>query len=181
MSQQGRRVHCAQTKRLGMCLFARANLTHRCLLKAPRFPYCLPLVQNSSPSVQVSSSPLIASATLHHFPTWQQNMFVTFLSLWVPHSSSSSCQVFLLSHHHYCRGFFIGVTGKLWAWCLHFNFELWFTPIFSIIIDTGNHLSYYSSPPSYHLNHHHQKGQIAHRHNWVVVLKMVLEHSFCKN
>ena len=48
---------------------------------------------------------------------------VTFLSLWVPHSSSSSSQLFLLSHHHYCGGF-IGVTGKLWAWCLHFNFEL---------------------------------------------------------
>ena len=76
MFQQGRRAHCAQTKRLGMCLFARANLTHRCLLKAPRFPYCLPLVQNSSPSVKVSSSPLIASATLHHPQTWQQNMFV---------------------------------------------------------------------------------------------------------
>ena len=76
MFQQRRRAHCAQTKRLGMCLFARANLTHRCLLKAPRFPYCLPLVQNSSPSVQVSSSPLIASATLHHPQTWQQNMFV---------------------------------------------------------------------------------------------------------
>ena len=103
---------------------------------------------------------------------------VTFLSLWVPHSSSSSSQVFLLSHHHYCGGF-IGVTGKLWAWCLHFNFELWFTPIFSMIIDTGNHLSYHSSPPSYH----HPKWHIAqsHRHSGVVVLKMVLEPSFRKN
>ena len=55
MFQQRRGAHCAQTKRLGMCLFARANLTHRCLLKAPRFPYCLPLVQNSKCLLRPSS------------------------------------------------------------------------------------------------------------------------------
>ena len=105
---------------------------------------------------------------------------VTFLSLWVPHSSSSSSQLFLLSHHHYCGGF-IALTGKLWAWCLHFNFELWFTPNFFHNHRHWQSPSYYSSPPSYHLNHHHQKGHIAHRHSKVVVLKMVLEHSFRKN
>ena len=35
-----------------------------------------PLLSAACSELQVSSSPLIASATLHHPPTWQQNMFV---------------------------------------------------------------------------------------------------------
>ena len=121
----------AETKRLGMCLFARANLTHRCLLKAPRFPYCLPLVQNSSPSVQVSSSPLLASATLHHPPTWQQNMFVQELLSFlcgcpIPHPPHLRC--FTLSSSllwwFYRRDRQImGVVSTLQLWAvIHNNF-----------------------------------------------------------
>ena len=135
--------------------------------------------------LQVSKCLLRPSSLLQHYIILQLGNKICLSRSYFPFSVGVPFLILLisgvlLSHHHYCGGF-IGVTGKLWAWCLHFNFELWFTTIFSIIIHTGNHLSYYSSPPSYHLNHHHQKGHIAHRHSWVVVLKMVLQHSFCKN
>ena len=177
MFQQGRHAPCAQTKRLGMCLFARANLTHRCLLKAPRFPYCLPLVQNSSPSVQVSS------ATLHHPPTWQQNMFVLELL-----SFLCGCPIPHPPHLSFFYSLIIITVGVLSPWQANYGRGVYTSTsscdshqFFSIIKDTGNHLSYHSSPPNYHLIHHHPKWHIAHRHSGVVVLKMVLEHSFRKN
>ena len=147
MFQQRRRAHCTQTKRLGMCLFARANLTHRCLLKAPRFPYCLPIVQNSSPSVQVSSSPLIASATLHHPPTWQQNMFVQELLSFlcgcpIPHPPHLRCfplSSSLLWGFYQCDRQIMGVVSTLQLRAvIHTNFFLhnhrhWQSPLILLI------------------------------------------------